>query len=168
MKHIKVFESFGIGYKVIAVALETHEAVGVFPSYRELEDSSSRKGASMLSRFGEVEGAEDIYDRLIPKGDSRTSNHFVFPMIDLPDDHDIIVTAIINDVPTLSTMSSKDLKEPVVGDSRTYEWPDDPERKVYYRAERDLGRFTVLGGFGDIIRMSSDDLVDLYLYKINL
>ncbi len=167
MKHLKLFESFGLKYKVIAVNMESREAVGVFPSYRDLDDPNAKKGASMLSRFGAVEGAEDIYDSLNPKG-SDHSHYFVYPMIDLPDDHDIVVCNNSSGTPEISTMSSRDLKEPAVGDSPTYDWPSLDDYKVYYRVDRNSGKFVMVGAYGHIDRMSPDEIVEMYNYGASL
>lgn len=169
MKHIKLFESFGIKYKVIAVNMETREAVGVFPSYRDLEDNA-KKGASMLSRFGAVEGAEDIYDSLNPKATDQ-SYYFVYPMIDIPDDHDIVVCNNSSGTPEISTMSSRDLKEPAVGDSSMYNWyanDDGSVHNVYYRVDRNSGKFVMVGAYGHVDRMSPDEIVEMYNYGASL
>jgi len=157
MKHIKLFEGFNpaMKYKVIAVNMETTEAVGVFLSTEGTSKFS--KAYPFLNKLGiDTRTAEEIYDSLHPK---EAPPFFVYPMIDIPNDHDIVVCHSTNS-DLIYTMSSKDLNSPAVGDNHIYQWPED--NVVYYRIDRDSKEFICVGSHGQVFNMSVEDVLENY------
>jgi len=129
MKHIKLFEDFGMtNYNVIGLFTETEMSVGVFPQSE----------------------AELIYSRLrgaIPDN----VDYAAVEIVDLPEDHDLVVVPMggrgisTSNAEELANYNGQEVGDVVeLGQSYDYSDPD----QMIFKADKNLRGFVVLDSSG--------------------
>ena len=129
MKHIKLFENFGMSdYKAIGVFNETEMAIGVFPG----------------------DEAELIYSRM-RRAIPQNSDYASVEIVDLPENHDLVVVPMggrgisTSNAAELSDYNLQDVGE-IVELGQRYDYSD-PDQMIF-KADRNLGGFVVLDSSG--------------------
>jgi hypothetical protein len=129
MKHIKLFENFGMSnYKAIGVFNETEMAIGVFPG----------------------DEAELIYSRM-RRAIPQNSDYASVEIVDLPGNHDLVVVPMggrgisTSNAAELSDYNLQDVGE-IVELGQRYDYSD-PDQMIF-KADRNLGEFVVLDSSG--------------------
>ena len=129
MKHIKLFENFGMSnYKAIGVFNETEMAIGVFPG----------------------DEAELIYSRM-RRAIPQNSDYASVEIVDLPENHDLVVVPMggrgisTSNAAELSDYNLQDVGE-IVELGQRYDYSD-PDQMIF-KADRNLGEFVVLDSSG--------------------
>jgi hypothetical protein len=129
MKHIKLFENFGMSdYKAIGVFNETEMAIGVFPG----------------------DEAELIYSRM-RRAIPQNSDYASVEIVDLPKNHDLVVVPMggrgisTSNAAELSDYNLQDVGE-IVELGQRYDYSD-PDQMIF-KADRNLGEFVVLDSSG--------------------
>ena len=129
MKHLKVFENFGMSdYKAIGVFNETEMAIGVFPSTE----------------------ADLIYSRM-RRAIPQNADYASVEIVDLPENHDLVVVPMGGR--GISTSNAEELRnyglqdvEEVVELGQRYDYSD-PDQMIF-KADRNLGEFVALDSSG--------------------
>jgi hypothetical protein len=142
MKHVKLFENFGMtDYKVIGVFSETEMSVGVFPQSE----------------------AELIYTRLrgvIPDN----VDYAAVEMVDLPEDHDLVVVPMggrgisTSNAEQLANYNGQEVGD-VVELGQFYDYSD-PDQMIF-KADRNLGGFVVLNSAGETRLVPAGEIKNL-------
>jgi hypothetical protein len=129
MKHIKLFENFGMSdYKAIGVFNETEMAIGVFPSTE----------------------ADLIYSRM-RRAIPQNTDYASVEIVDLPENHDLVVVPMggigisTSNSEELSSYNLQDVGE-VVELGQQYDYSDPVQ--MIFKADRNLGGFVVLDSSG--------------------